>query len=57
MARTLNLVAVSGSLQRPSRTLALVEHLVEKIGDAVPVRVRTIELGAVGPRLAGALYR
>ncbi len=57
MARTLNLVAVSGSLQRPSRTLALVEHLVEAIGDAVPVRVRTVELGTVGPRLAGALYR
>ncbi|MDA8450921.1 FMN reductase [Acidovorax sp. NCPPB 3859] len=57
MARTLNLVAVSGSLQRPSRTLALVEHLVERIGDAVPIRARTIELGTVGPRLAGALYR
>ena len=57
MTRPLNVVAVSGSLQRPSKTLALVEHLLELIGDAVPVETRLIELGVVGPQLAGALDR
>lgn len=57
MVKPLNVVAVSGSLQRPSRTLALVEHLLERIGEAVPVQVRLIELGVVGPRLSGALAR
>ncbi|QHJ01288.1 FMN reductase [Xylophilus rhododendri] len=57
MTKALKVVAVSGSLQRPSRTLALVEHLVELIGDAVPVQSHLIELGEVGPRLAGALAR
>jgi len=57
MTRPLNVVAVSGSLQRPSRTLALVEHLLELIGDAIPIRTRLIELGVVGPELAGALAR
>ena len=57
MTRPLNVVAVSGSLQRPSRTLALVEHLLELIGDAIPIQTRLIELGVVGPDLAGALAR
>ena len=57
MTQALKVVAVSGSLQRPSRTLALVEHLVELIGEAVPVQTHLIELGVVGPRLAGALAR
>ena len=57
MTRPLNVVAVSGSLQRPSKTLALVEHLLELIGDAVPIETRLIELGVVGPQLAGALDR
>ncbi|WPB55789.1 FMN reductase [Xylophilus sp. GOD-11R] len=57
MTKPLKVVAVSGSLQRPSRTLALVEHLVDLIGEAVPIQTRLIELGVVGPRLAGALAR
>jgi len=55
--RTLKVVAVSGSLQRPSRTLVLVEALLAALGRAVPIEVHLIELGTVAPLLAGALYR
>jgi FMN reductase len=47
MSRPLRLVAVSGSLRRPSRTLALVQHLVESIGHALPIEATVIELGAL----------
>ena len=57
MTRPLKVVAVSGSLQRPSRTQVLVEHLLELIGDAVPIETRLVELGVVGPQLSGALHR
>lgn len=57
MSKTLNIVAVTGSLQRPSRTLVLVEALLAELGRQVPIQVRLIQLGTVGPKLAGALYR
>lgn len=57
MSKKLNIVAVTGSLQRPSRTLVLVEALLAELGRQLPIQVRLIELGTVGPKLAGALYR
>jgi FMN reductase len=57
MSRKLKVVAVSGSLQRPSRTLVLVEQLLAALGDAVPIDVHLIELGDIGPQFAGTLYR
>lgn len=57
MSKILNIVAVTGSLQRPSRTLVLVEALLAELGRQVPIQVRLIQLGTVGPKLAGALYR
>lgn len=58
MSRKLfKVVAVSGSLQRPSRTLVLVEQLLATLAEAVPIEARTIELGRLAPQLAGALYR
>ena len=57
MSKTLKVVAVSGNLQRPSRTLVLVEQLLAALGREVPMEVELIELGEVGPKLAGALYR
>ena len=57
MSQRLNVVAVSGGLQRPSRTLVLVERLLATLGDAVPIDTHLIELGEIGPRLAGALQR
>jgi len=57
MSKKLKIVAVSGSLQRPSRTLVLVEQLLAELGRELPVEVQLIELGEIGPQLAGALYR
>lgn len=57
MTKKLNVVAVSGGLQRPSRTLALVEELLSVLGDALPISVRLVELGELAPHLAGTIYR
>ena len=57
MSGKLKVVAVSGNLQRPSRTLVLVDALLAALGKARPIETRLIELGTLGPQLAGALYR
>jgi FMN reductase len=57
MSGKLNVVAVSGSLQRPSRTLALVEALLASLGRATSIDVHLIELGNIGPQLGSALHR
>ncbi|VWB50825.1 FMN reductase [Burkholderia lata] len=57
MSNTLNVVAISGGLQRPSRTLALTDAIVAAIGAALPIDTRLIELSEIGGRLAGALSR
>ncbi len=57
MSHTLNVVAISGGLQRPSRTLALTDAIVTALGAALPIDARLIELGEIGSRLAGALTR
>lgn len=57
MAKTLKIVAVSGGLQRPSRTLALVEHLLDGFTDALPVQTRLVELGELVPRFGNVLHR
>lgn len=57
MARKLKVVAVSGSLQRPSRTLVLIEEILASLGAVLPIEVRLIELTRIGPNLAGALRR
>ena len=57
MAQTLRIVAVSGGLQRPSRTLALVEQLLDALTDALPAQVRLVELGELVPRFGNVLHR
>jgi FMN reductase len=59
MSRRLKVMAVSGSLQRPSRTLALTEQLLDGIARAAPAGADThlIELAAIAPRLAVAIPR
>jgi FMN reductase len=57
MSRKLKVVAVSGSLQRPSRTLVLVDRLLEALGDELAIDARVISLGEIGPQFAGVLYR
>ncbi|SFP98600.1 FMN reductase [Variovorax sp. PDC80] len=57
MTRPLRLVAVSGGLQRPSKSAALAEHLLDLIADAFPCEQRLIELGPLAPQCAGAVWR
>lgn len=57
MSKKLNVVAVSGGLQRPSRTLVLIQALLNELADALPIEVQLIELGEIAPRLAGSVYR
>ncbi|WP_431260175.1 FMN reductase [Roseateles chitinivorans] len=57
MTRPLRLVAVSGGMQRPSKSAALAEHLLDLIAEAVPVEQHLIELGPLAPQFAGAVWR
>ncbi len=49
--RPLRLVAVSGGLKRPSRTLALVDNLLRSLGHALPLDTDLIELGPLVPMI------
>lgn len=57
MTRPLRLVAVSGGLQRPSKSAALAEHLLDLIADDIPCEPHLVELGELAPHLAGAVWR
>jgi FMN reductase len=57
MSKTYKIVAVSGSLQRPSRTLALTEALLAELSAALPIEAQVIELGEISAQLAGTLAR
>ena len=57
MTRSLRIVAVSGGLQRPSKSAALAAHLLDLIADEVPCQQRLIEMGELAPQLAGAVWR
>ena len=57
MTCPLRLVAVSGGLQRPSKSAALAEHLLDLISDALPCEQRLVELGQLAPQFAGATWR
>jgi FMN reductase len=56
-AHPLRIVAVSGGLQRPSRSAALAEHLLELIADERPCEQRLVDLGQLAPMFAGAVWR
>jgi FMN reductase len=57
MTRPLHLVAVSGGLQRPSRSAVLAAHLLDLIAGNIPCEQRLVELGQLAPQLAGAVRR
>ena len=57
MTRPLRLVAVSGGLQRPSKSAALAEHLLDLIADEIPCEQRLIDLGQLAPKFAGTVWR
>lgn len=53
----LNVVALSGGLQRPSRTLVLVEEIVRGLSRALPIHSRVVELGPLVPQIGPVLWR
>ncbi|WP_395244205.1 FMN reductase [Agromyces sp. MMS24-K17] len=55
--RPLDVVAVIGSLHTPSKTAALVDAIVDRLGAQVPVDVHVIRLHELGPDFAGVLRR
>jgi FMN reductase len=57
MSNKLKVVAVSGGLQRPSRTLVLVEALLAALSEQLPLDIHLIELGQLAPGLGRAIYR
>ena len=57
MTRPLRLAAVSGGLQRPSKSAALAEHLLDLIADEIPCEQRLVDLGQLAPKLSGTVWR
>ncbi|MGE8492777.1 FMN reductase [Comamonas sp.] len=57
MTTPLRVVAVSGGMQRPSKSAALAEHLLDLIADEVPSQQSLVEMAALAPQLAGAVWR
>ncbi|MEE7547029.1 FMN reductase [Xanthomonas sp. Kuri4-1] len=57
MRSPLNVVAVSGNLSRPSRTLALVEATLAALGEHLPLHSRTVELRQIVQPLGSTIWR
>jgi len=55
MSKKLKVVAVSGGLKLPSRTLALVEEILGSLGAALPIETHVIEISEIGPHFGGVL--
>ncbi|UNE62718.1 FMN reductase [Xanthomonas oryzae] len=53
----LRVVAVSGGMQRPSKSVALAEHLLALIAEQLPCECHLVEIGALAPQFAGAPWR
>ncbi len=57
MSKKLKVVAVVGSLQRPSRTLSLTQSVAAKLGESIAIELEVIELGDIVGRLGPATRR
>ncbi|MEB3766779.1 FMN reductase [Acinetobacter sp. MD2] len=57
LQKPLNIVAVSGGLNHPSKTEALVQAILDELGDATPINVHFIKFSEIGHLLGGAIYR
>ena len=55
--KPLNIVAVSGGLNHPSKTEALVQAILDELGEATPIHVHFIKFSEIAPLLGGAIYR
>ncbi|OTG85003.1 FMN reductase [Acinetobacter sp. ANC 4648] len=55
--KPLNIVAVSGGLNHPSKTESLVQAILDELGQAIPIKVHFIKFSIIGALLGGAIYR
>ena len=55
--KPLNIVAISGGLNAPSKTEALLQTRVERLAKAIPIQVHFIKFSEIGQLLGGAIYR
>jgi len=55
--KPLNIVAVSGGLNNPSKTESLVQAIIDELGEATPIHVHFIKFSEIGHLLGGAIYR
>ena len=55
--KPLNIVAVSGGLNNPTKTEALVQAIIDELGEATPINVHFIKFSEIGQLLGGAIYR
>lgn len=53
----LNIVAVSGGLNSPSKTESLVQAILDELAEATQIKVHFVKLSEIGPLLGGAIYR
>ena len=57
MSKKLKVTAVSGSPSQPSRTLAIIEEITQRLGKRIPIDLHLIDLGQIGPELAASSNR
>lgn len=55
--KPLNIVAVSGGLNTPSKTESLIQAILDELGEATPINVHFIKFSEIGHLLGGAIYR
>lgn len=54
---SLNIVAVSGGLNYPSKTESLVQEILDELAQATPIHVHFIKFSEIADLLGGAIYR
>ncbi|MFJ4919598.1 FMN reductase [Streptomyces sp. NPDC088725] len=54
--RPLKVVTVSGSLQEPSKTVSLTEHIVQTLATRLPIENHRIDIHRLGPGFTGARH-
>lgn len=55
--KPLNIVAVSGGLNSPSKTESLIQTILDELAQAIEINVKFVKLSEIGPLLGGAIYR
>ncbi|GAA5004939.1 hypothetical protein GCM10023206_09570 [Acinetobacter puyangensis] len=55
--KALNIVAVSGGLNTPSKTESLIQAIVDELAQATEINLKFVKLSEIGALFGGAIYR